>query len=115
LAPALFEDATEAARSLGHIDYAESVKRLSVGLAKQGEVDKAEGVQRRLVKTLADRGVREPIRQQVAANVANAIADAAGREPPEVEPDDRAPGRGAAKRAPKRRAATETVREGRRR
>lgn len=115
LAPALMEDPAQAARSLGHIDYAESVERLSVGLAKQGEVDKAEGVQRRLVKTLTDRGVREPIRRQVSAKAASAIAAAVGQEAPEKGPDDRAPGAGASKRAPKRRAAGEPAREVRRR
>jgi hypothetical protein len=115
LAPALLEDPTQAARSLGHIDYAESVERFSVGLAKQGEVDQAQGVQRRLVKTLADRGVRESIRQQVERKVAKAIAAASRGDVPEDDgPDDRAPSAGR-KRAPKRGRAAEPERDARRR
>jgi hypothetical protein len=56
-APALVQRADAAARTLGHIDYRETMETLSTALADAGDEKQAVKVQKTLVATLEKRGV----------------------------------------------------------
>ncbi len=56
-APALVQRADAAARTLGHIDYRETMETLSAALADAGDEKQAVKVQKALVATLEKRGV----------------------------------------------------------